>query len=679
MWANTATKTEGFETKSTDTNYQGTVNITTSESDCGIAWQIYYGNVSADVKLAGDKSAQMRWYSGNKNTNYGYVKNTTPVYGLSNVAFKAKVSNVNLKMEISYSSNGSNWTVLSTKTFENTNETNCSYNIPSGNKYIKIGVSSTGTAPSSGNYKLTIDNVVLTYNTHELTFSATNGSVSVTNGETAVASGSQVAEGITLNVVASGNPGYAFDEWTVTGTGSSVANVSNASTTFTMGTTDATLSASFIQDNTEYTITCNAASNGSVVANPTSATSGTSISLTVLPSLRYHLTSLNVTDANSNNISTTKTGENTYTFNMPGSNVTVSSSFANTYADVITNNLFGISGSSYTDWNGVSSNSSAVYSGNTSASKNVIQFKKASEGSGIYTTVSGGYVRNVTVTWNTNTSSGRTIKIYGSNAPFTSASKISSGVELGTIVYGTSTELDINSNYQYIGMEGSGGAVYLDEIDIEWEEATTAIVNIAAACTDGAGNYYSTYSNGNAFVVPAGLTVSALKVDGDGKLVVLDYAEGDIVKANTGVMVSATTAGDKTITLSAETGTEKAGNLLKASGDAGIIAANMDEADTKFYRLTMHNGTTIGFYWGAENGAAFNLAANKAYLAVPESELAPAPSFFWFNENTLTGIKAIDNGQLTIENSEVYNLAGQRVANPTKGLYVVNGRKVVLK
>jgi len=674
VWAETATKTEGFETATKGSTYNSTQAYTTAQSDCGIAWTMYYGTVSSDVKLAGSQSAQMRWYSSAK-TNYGYIANTTPVNGLSNIAFKAKVSNVALKMEVSYSSNGTNWTVLATKTFENTNEASCSYDIPSGNKYVKIGVSSSGTAPSSGNYKLTIDNVVFSYTTHELTFSATNGSIAITDGDVTVISGSQVAEGTTLNVVASGNAGYAFDEWSVTGTGSSVANTSNASTTFNMGTANATLTAIFVEDNTEYTVTCNDASYGSVVSNVASATSGTTITLTITPSFKYHLTSLTVTDASSNTISTTKTGNNTYTFNMPGSNVTIASTFNNTYVDVLTNDLFNISGSSYTSWSSVTSNSSAVYAGNTSASKNVVQFKKATEGSGIYTIVSGGYVRNVSVTWNSNTSDKRTLKIYGSNTPFTNASNISAGTELGSIVYGTSTELDITGNYQYIGMEGSGGAIYLDEIDIEWEEATTAIVNIAAACTDGE-KYYGTYSNGTDFVVPSGLTVSALKVDNDGKLVVMDYAEGDVVKANTGVLVSAATAGDKTITLSAETGIEKAGNLLKPSGDAGITAANMTEANTKFYRLTMHDGSKIGFWWGAADGAAFNLAANKAYLAVPTA--TAAPSFFWFGGET-TAIRGIENGELRIENGVVFNLAGQRVAQPTKGLYIVNGRKVVLK
>jgi hypothetical protein len=41
-----------------------------------------------------------------------------------------------------------------------------------------------------------------------------------------------------------------------------------------------------------------------------------------------------------------------------------------------------------------------------------------------------------------------------------------------------------------------------------------------------------------------------------------------------------------------------------------------------------------------------------------------------------TGIEAV---KTTKANGEYYNLAGQRVAQPTKGLYIVNGKKVVIK
>ena len=45
------------------------------------------------------------------------------------------------------------------------------------------------------------------------------------------------------------------------------------------------------------------------------------------------------------------------------------------------------------------------------------------------------------------------------------------------------------------------------------------------------------------------------------------------------------------------------------------------------------------------------------------------------------GTSSIDNSQITIDNFEnaIYDLLGRRVDNPTKGVYIVNGRKVVFR
>ena len=201
-------------------------------------------------------------------------------------------------------------------------------------------------------------------------------------------------------------------------------------------------------------------------------------------------------------------------------------------------------------------------------------------------------------------------------------------------------------------------------------------VTISAACTDGEGNYYGTYSNESAFVVPADLTVSAVGIS-DGKLVVTDYETGDVVKANTGVMISSTTAGDHSVVLSDETGTDISGNCLKASGNSGIDASAMETAapGCVYYRLTMHGGTDLGFYYGAEGGAAFALGANKAYLAVPASLAKEGFSFITGEEET-DGIKAVSTA---VENGVRYNLAGQKVGADYKGIIVVNGKKYVRK
>ena len=191
---------------------------------------------------------------------------------------------------------------------------------------------------------------------------------------------------------------------------------------------------------------------------------------------------------------------------------------------------------------------------------------------------------------------------------------------------------------------------------------------------------YSTYSNSSAFIVSDDIIVSEIKVEG-GKLKVSNYATGAIVPANTGVMVSALEGGNYTIQLTTG-GTSLLGdnNMLKPSGDTGINAANMNVSDTKFYRLTMHNSTQIGFYWGAENGAAFDIAANKAYLAVPNTE-AGARIGLWFGDDA-TGIANLSSGSsMNVNDSlnKVYDLQGRRVAHLGNGMYIINGKKFINK
>ena len=222
-----------------------------------------------------------------------------------------------------------------------------------------------------------------------------------------------------------------------------------------------------------------------------------------------------------------------------------------------------------------------------------------------------------------------------------------------------------------------GSTIYSDYCTTIPEMLT---VTIAEACTDGKGKFYGTYSSSSAFKVPANVTVSEIGINNDGTMDVQSYAAGAIVPANTGVMVSAETYGDFKLIKSEEKGTSVLeNNRLRPTGVNGITADGMNDANAdmayKFYRLTMHNGTKLGFWWGAENGAAFAVAANKAYLAIPAS-VAGARSGFAFGDD-VTGISQIENGKLKIEN--YYDLQGRKVSKPGKGLYIVNGKKVVIK
>lgn len=72
------------------------------------------------------------------------------------------------------------------------------------------------------------------------------------------------------------------------------------------------------------------------------------------------------------------------------------------------------------------------------------------------------------------------------------------------------------------------------------------------------------------------------------------------------------------------------------------------------------------------------LAANKAYLAIPTGGGARSLNIVFDDEQETTAIETVAPKALPTDNV-YYNLRGQRVAQPTRGLYIVNGRKVVIK
>lgn len=195
------------------------------------------------------------------------------------------------------------------------------------------------------------------------------------------------------------------------------------------------------------------------------------------------------------------------------------------------------------------------------------------------------------------------------------------------------------------------------------------VYNLSTGAQSG-DDYYGTFSSSHAVQFSDEAIVYAVNVN-DGNLIVTEVTSKQ-VPANTGVLVKSTTNSATYSFIASAASIEN--NLLRPSGDAGITAANMDAANTKFYRLTMHNGTQIGFWWGAENGAAFNLAANKAYLAVPSVSLAK--SFMWFEKDDEDAINVVN---ADAAKDAIYNLSGQRMNRLQKGINISNNKKIVVR
>ena len=221
-----------------------------------------------------------------------------------------------------------------------------------------------------------------------------------------------------------------------------------------------------------YSITVNSSENGTVTASAETATEGTKISLTVTPAAGYVLDALTVTDAENANVAVADN-----VFSMPASDVTVSATFKEReleypVTDVLNVKTMGITAATYANWSGLTFSSNAVYAGNSMVGNSAIQMRSTGN-SGIVTTSSGGKATKVIITWSSSTAEGRVVNVYGKSVAYSSSADLygsDAGELLGTIECGTSTELTIEGDYEFIGLRSDSKALYLDEIDITWDK-----------------------------------------------------------------------------------------------------------------------------------------------------------------------------------------------------------------
>ncbi len=105
---------------------------------------------------------------------------------------------------------------------------------------------------------------------------------------------------------------------------------------------------------------------------------------------------------------------------------------------------------------------------------------------------------------------------------------------------------------------------------------------------------------------------------------------------------------------------------------SGVIATTAFDDNEAYTLQQQYGGTAVGLF----PKAAGNLAGFKAYMLA--SQLSAGVKGLVFSFEDVDGISQIENGELKMENA-IYNIAGQRVTKPTKGLYIKNGKKVIIK
>ena len=155
--------------------------------------------------------------------------------------------------------------------------------------------------------------------------------------------------------------------------------------------------------------------------------------------------------------------------------------------------------------------------------------------------------------------------------------------------------------------------------------------------------------------------IDAYTVSVSGTTATLTSVKGKKIPAGTGIILEG--SGDVTIPLTTEDTDEITGNQLLVSD--GTVTGN---ESTIYVLANGDNG--VGFYL-LKNDA--RVATGKAYLEVTAS--SDVRQFIGFGGET--AISDIAKGQQS--NGQWYNLNGQRIGQPTRGIYIVSGKKVLVK
>lgn len=193
---------------------------------------------------------------------------------------------------------------------------------------------------------------------------------------------------------------------------------------------------------------------------------------------------------------------------------------------------------------------------------------------------------------------------------------------------------------------------------------------------------YGTYYTEDAYIMPEGVTGYTITSE-DGKTLKFNktYAAGAVVPAKTALLLKATEklTADKVYTYTIVNSTEVAptDNLLHGSVAEATTSV---EGAKAYYKLANDDVDHLGFYYGAENGGEFKNGAHKAYLAVKTETLSQMRGFSF--DSMTTGINHVVANAEHAKSTVIYDLNGRRVNSlnaAAKGVYIVNGKKVIVK
>ena len=198
-----------------------------------------------------------------------------------------------------------------------------------------------------------------------------------------------------------------------------------------------------------------------------------------------------------------------------------------------------------------------------------------------------------------------------------------------------------------------------------------------SAAAEGMG----TYVTNDALDFSAFTDFFAYTATADGNTVTFNRVSQ--VPAGTPILVRSTadfgSEPTRTVTVPVISSASAVGSNALVAGTGVAVEAQVKIENVSYLNYVLSKGSTsnaVGFYLA--NGTSV-VASNKAYLRIQGSLGNNVKAFIGFNEDETTDIKTLENEQLIMDDSAIYDLQGRKVSTPTRGVYIINGKKVVVK
>ena len=511
-------------------------------------------------------------------------------------------------------------------------------------------------------------------NAQILTVSATNGTVEIT-GKTLENGSCEVTEGASVTATATPAEHYTFTSWTAEGV--TLADATANPLTFTMPTNGVTLTANFTE-NAKHDATFYV--QGVEVGTDDDVYEGEAITFpSVTAPTGYTFMGWTTSEITGSQdaapeplVSSDNMGSADVSYYAVFAIGTVSGEGSieltnKAIQDYKSNNTISYSNDySIYDWTG-------RYLVNVATSTYYLQLgyntdsSKSAYNSHLTTPECASNIKSITIDTNNNTASGRTFYLCSAGNLGTASSENATYGSGSTSAANGSVTITVSGNTKQFHIYPDGTA-YIKSVSLTYSTLSytnycTTIPPVSVTVTSAG---YATFACDFSldFTGVDGITANTASVNGS----TVTLTPVTKVPAGAGIVLSGS-EGTYYVPVTTETVNALSNNELVGVTEETTVEAT---ADGKTNYILSNETSGVGFY----KASGAKLRANHAYLSTTgNSGSGSVKEFLGFAETD--GIATVSTA--TENEGTWYNLAGQRIARPTRGLYIVNGRKVLVK